>query len=87
MILTVNLIVFIEGLVPGVSSALGRLLEPRLPAVVTVNDAALSALALLRSLHAICRHWQCLYRACPQLSRPLLPQSDFVNSKASLIFI
>lgn len=66
---------------PPVTSALGRLLEPRLPAVVTVGDAALPALALLRSLHAICRHWPCLYRACPQLSRPLLPQSDFVNSK------
>lgn len=70
---------------PQVQAALWRSLGARLPASVSVGDAALPALALLRCLHALSRHWTCLYRACPRLARPLLPQADFVNSKVCIL--
>ena len=36
-------------------------LTDRLPAFVTVTDASLDTIALLRVLHAINRHWASLY--------------------------
>ncbi|XP_063373487.1 E3 ubiquitin-protein ligase TRIP12 isoform X3 [Cydia amplana] len=47
-----------------------------------VKDAALPALALLRALHALSRHWPSLYRAaCQPDHRPLVPNADFINAK------
>lgn len=45
-------------------------------------DPSLPALAVLRALHALARHWHTLYRAaCLPDHRPLLPGHDFVNAK------
>lgn len=47
-----------------------------------VKDASLPALALLRALHALSRHWHTLYRAaCLPDHRPLVQNADFINAK------
>ncbi|CAK1548387.1 unnamed protein product [Leptosia nina] len=73
-----------EGIVPSQSSSLVIMLRsasiPRWGG--DIRDASLPALALLRALHALSRHWHTLYRAaCLPDHRPLVPNSDFINTK------
>lgn len=80
-----------EGLIPGRESPLAVMVRAPLQGAagaagagggVEVRDAALPALALLRALHALARHWHTLYRAaCLPDHRPLVPNADFVNAK------
>lgn len=55
-------------------------LTDRLPAFVTVTDASLEVIALLRVLHALNRHWATLYDAS-FFPHPILPASEYVSSK------
>lgn len=86
-------IILTEGIVPIRESPLVGLLRGGLGAGGTcggcteVKDAALPALALLRALHAISRHWHSLYRAaCRADQRALVPNADFINAKVLLRF-
>lgn len=51
---------------------LSTFLRPRLPDSVSVSDASLDVLSLLRVLHALSRHWGTLYNLPHYKS--LLPQ-------------
>lgn len=68
-----------EGVVPDFSSPLLPYLSATLPSSVTVQDASLEVIALLRVLHALNRYWGSLY----QLStyHPILSQQEFVSGK------
>ncbi|CAB3231314.1 unnamed protein product [Arctia plantaginis] len=71
-----------EGVVPGHSSPLVAHLRGSALNSCDVRDASLGALALLRALHALARHWHTLYRAaCLPDQRPLVPNSEFINAK------
>ena len=60
---------------------LSGFLSARLPDTVSVSDASLDVVCLLRVLHAVSRHWGCLYQL-PHY-KPLLAQTEFVSSKMS----
>ncbi|XP_033244617.1 E3 ubiquitin-protein ligase TRIP12 isoform X4 [Drosophila miranda] len=69
-----------EGIAPSVVSALKPFLNSVLPAdVVTVQDASLDALCMLRVIHALNRHWEHLYGCVVRQS--IIPQSEFVHPK------
>ncbi|KAH8418457.1 hypothetical protein KR009_004362 [Drosophila setifemur] len=69
-----------EGIAPGVISALKPFLNSSLPGdVVTVQDASLDALCMLRVIHALNRHWEHLYGFV--VRQNIIPQSDFVHPK------
>ncbi|XP_033165562.1 E3 ubiquitin-protein ligase TRIP12 isoform X4 [Drosophila mauritiana] len=69
-----------EGIAPGVISALKPFLSSSLPAdVVTVQDASLDALCMLRVIHALNRHWDHLYGCV--VRQNIIPQSDFIHPK------
>lgn len=71
-----------DGVVPGRVSPLVAAMRGALSSGVDVRDASLGALALLRALHALARHWHTLYRAaCLPDLRPLVPNAHFVNAK------
>lgn len=74
-----------EGVVPGRASPLAGALRGALLGASEardVRDASLGALALLRALHALSRHWHTLYRAaCLPDLRPLVPNNEFINAK------
>ncbi|XP_070173831.1 E3 ubiquitin-protein ligase TRIP12-like isoform X3 [Littorina saxatilis] len=55
-------------------------LTDRLPAFVTVTDASLDTIALLRVLHAINRHWASLYDVS-FFAQPLLSSTEYLSSK------
>ncbi|XP_059479777.1 E3 ubiquitin-protein ligase TRIP12 isoform X2 [Neocloeon triangulifer] len=60
---------------------LSQFLLPRLPENVTINDASLDVLCLLRVLHALSRYWGSLYQL--PFCKPLLTQQEFVSNKIS----
>ncbi|CAB3366687.1 Hypothetical predicted protein [Cloeon dipterum] len=60
---------------------LSQFLHPRLPDNVTINDASLDVLCLLRVLHALSRYWGTLYQL--PFSKSLLPQQEFISNKIS----
>uniref|UniRef100_A0A1B0C8C6 E3 ubiquitin-protein ligase n=2 Tax=Lutzomyia longipalpis TaxID=7200 RepID=A0A1B0C8C6_LUTLO len=69
-----------EGTVPMISSPLTPFLVTLLPnEVVTVQDAALDALCMLRIVNALNRHWTYLYSGVVHAN--IIPQSEFVHSK------
>lgn len=68
-----------DGLVPLTRSPLDPYLSDTLPPSVTIQDACLPVLTLLRVLNAINRNWGSLY--IPVHNPPLLSPSTFINSK------
>jgi len=71
----------VEEGINGPVSALEEYLSPTLPASVTVKDASLQVLALLRVLHGINRYWATLYET--NNTGPLISGQEFVSCKLS----
>ncbi|KFB42782.1 thyroid hormone receptor interactor 12 [Anopheles sinensis] len=74
-----------DGQVPAVVSPLGPFLVSKLPDVVTVQDASLDALCMLRIINALNRHWATLYFSVPQVS--IVPQVEFIHSKTLFVVV
>lgn len=73
-----------EGSIPTIQSPLTQFLTNALPMdVVTVQDASLDALCMLRIVNALNRHWSSLY-GCVRHEN-IVPQSDFIHSKVGRI--
>lgn len=70
---------WIDGIAPPVVSPLMPFLASKLPEVVTVQDASLDALCMLRIINALNRHWATLYFSIPQTQ--IVPQAEFIHSK------
>ncbi|XP_037922680.1 E3 ubiquitin-protein ligase TRIP12 isoform X3 [Hermetia illucens] len=71
---------WLEGIVPCLSSPLTPFLTSSLPAdIVTVQDASLDALCMLRIINGLNRHWESLYTCTDHEN--LINQSEFVHSK------
>ncbi|XP_051863877.1 E3 ubiquitin-protein ligase TRIP12 isoform X6 [Drosophila albomicans] len=69
-----------EGIAPALLSPLKQFLSSCLPPdVVTVQDASLDALCMLRVIHALNRHWEHLYGCV--VRQNIIPQSEFVHPK------
>ncbi|KAG4072120.1 hypothetical protein HA402_015619 [Bradysia odoriphaga] len=69
-----------EGTIPTIVSPLTQFLSTTLPAdVVTVQDASLDALCMLRIVNALNRHWESLY-GCVRHEN-IVNQSEFIHSK------
>ncbi|XP_017785383.1 PREDICTED: E3 ubiquitin-protein ligase TRIP12 isoform X2 [Nicrophorus vespilloides] len=68
-----------DGMTPSVHSPLSPFLVTSLPETVTIQDASLEVLCLLRILNAINMYWTTLYPAVE--IRTILPTQDFLNSK------
>ncbi|XP_030373810.1 E3 ubiquitin-protein ligase TRIP12-like isoform X6 [Scaptodrosophila lebanonensis] len=69
-----------EGIAPNVMSALKPFLSSTLPGdVVTVQDASIDALCMLRIIHALNRHWEHLYGCV--VRQNIIAQSEFVHPK------
>lgn len=72
-----------EGQVPVPASPITVFLRDSLPAdVVTVQDAALDALCMLRVVHTLNRHWETLYAGC-FIHEDIVAASEFVHSKVT----
>ncbi|CAG9769753.1 unnamed protein product [Ceutorhynchus assimilis] len=68
-----------EGVTPITQSPLSPYLTTQLPETVTIQDASLEVLCLLRILQAVNLYWGTLY---PNVEyKPILPASEFINSK------
>lgn len=50
--------------------------------IVTVQDASLDALCMLRIVHALNRHWETLYKG-NFIHADIVPASEFIHSKVS----
>lgn len=70
---------WLEGTVPLQHCPLAPYLSPTLPSTVTITDASLDGLCLLRLLHALNRHWGILFPHLKSMS--LLSPQDFINNK------
>lgn len=71
-----------EGQITAPASALTPFLSGAMPQeVVTVQDASLDALCMLRIVNALNRHWTSLY-SCVR-HEYIVPQSEFIHSKVS----
>ncbi|XP_047369481.1 E3 ubiquitin-protein ligase TRIP12 isoform X3 [Vespa velutina] len=70
---------WLEGIVPAQRCPLTPYLSPSLPPSVTISDASLDGLCLLRLLHALNRHWGVLFPHLKSMS--LLSPQDFINNK------
>ncbi|XP_008200479.2 E3 ubiquitin-protein ligase TRIP12 isoform X1 [Tribolium castaneum] len=68
-----------EGITPLVHSPLSPFLTTQLPDSVTIQDASLEVLCLLRILNALNLYWSTLYPAIEY--RPIVSPSEFLNSK------
>lgn len=64
---------------PAPQSPLLPFLTTSLPETVTIQDASLDVLCLLRILHALNLHWNTLYPASEY--KPILPTTEFLNIK------
>lgn len=51
--------------------------------VVTVQDASLDALCMLRIVHALNRHWETLYNG-NYVHEDIIPSSEFIHSKVNI---
>ncbi|XP_021365731.1 E3 ubiquitin-protein ligase TRIP12-like isoform X1 [Mizuhopecten yessoensis] len=69
-----------EGHCPMMVPALNAYLTDKLPAFVTVTDASVDVIALLRILHAFNRYWSTMYEVMFS-TKPILPFTDFLSSK------
>ncbi|XP_060516709.1 E3 ubiquitin-protein ligase TRIP12 isoform X2 [Cylas formicarius] len=68
-----------EGVTPAAQSTLSPYLITALPDTVTIQDASLEVLCLLRILNALNLYWGTLY---PNIEyKPIIAPSDFLNSK------
>ncbi|KAJ8973590.1 hypothetical protein NQ317_010027 [Molorchus minor] len=68
-----------EGITPQSQSPLAPFLTTQLPESVTIQDASLEVLCLLRILNSLNTYWTTLY---PNIEyKPILPNSEFLNSK------
>ncbi|XP_018345656.1 PREDICTED: E3 ubiquitin-protein ligase TRIP12 isoform X5 [Trachymyrmex septentrionalis] len=70
---------WLEGMIPLQHCPLAPYLSPTLPPSVTITDASLDGLCLLRLLHALNRHWGILFPHLKSMS--LLSPQDFINNK------
>lgn len=70
---------WLEGTIPPPRCPLAPYLSPVLPLSVTIADASLDGLCLLRLLHSLNRHWGVLFPHLKSVS--LLSSQDFVNNK------
>lgn len=71
-----------EGTIPQTTSPLTPFLCTALPSdIVTVQDASLDALCMLRIINALNRHWESLY-GCVRHEH-IIQQSEFIHSKVS----
>lgn len=71
-----------EGTIPAIVSPLTQFLTSALPMdVVTVQDASLDALCMLRIVNALNRNWSSLYDCVRH--EQIIPQSEFIHSKVS----
>ncbi|XP_058825436.1 E3 ubiquitin-protein ligase TRIP12 [Topomyia yanbarensis] len=68
-----------DGVAPALVSSLTPFLASKLPDVVTVQDASLDALCMLRIINALNRHWATLYFSVPQVH--IVSQTEFIHSK------
>lgn len=74
---------WMDGAVPQINSPLYQFLSVSLPGdVVTIQDAALDALCMLRIVNALNRHWTSLY-ATIYAQTHLIPQAEFIHPKVS----
>lgn len=70
-----------EGALPTILSPINNFLYNSLPKdVVTVQDASLDALCMLRIVHALNRHWDTLYND-NLMHEDIIPPSEFIHSK------
>ncbi|KAH9509428.1 Ubiquitin-protein ligase [Bulinus truncatus] len=65
---------------PVTQPVLHSFLLEKLPSSVTVQDASLDTIALLRVLHALNRHWSSIYDIS-FLPSQILPPTEFISSK------
>ncbi|XP_055645246.1 E3 ubiquitin-protein ligase TRIP12 [Toxorhynchites rutilus septentrionalis] len=70
---------WIDGIAPAIVSPLTPFLASKLPDVVTVQDASLDALCMLRIINALNRHWATLYFSVRQTN--IILQTEFIHSK------
>ncbi|XP_045199519.2 E3 ubiquitin-protein ligase TRIP12-like isoform X2 [Mercenaria mercenaria] len=70
-----------DGSCPVIVPALNAYLTEKLPAFVTVQDASLEVIALLRILHAFNRYWSTVYEVPSYYAKPILSKSEFISSK------
>lgn len=68
-----------EGIIPAVASPLKTFLVQSLPETVTIQDASLEVLCLLRVLCSLNRYWNILHPSLEYV--PIIGQSEFINSK------
>lgn len=73
---------WIDGIAPPIVSSLMPFLTSKLPDVVSVQDASLDALCMLRIINALNRHWATLYFSVPQSH--IIPQIEFIHSKVTV---
>lgn len=74
-----------EGQLPAIVSPITPFLRNSLPTdVVTVQDASLDALCMLRIVHSLNRHWDTLYMG-NFVHEDIIPASDFIHSKVNFI--
>lgn len=74
---------WMDGAVPQINSPLYQFLSVSLPGdVVTIQDAALDALCMLRIVNALNRHWTSLYSTIYAQTH-LIPQAEFIHPKVS----
>lgn len=72
---------WMDGAVPQINSPLYQFLAVSLPGdVVTIQDAALDALCMLRIVNALNRHWTSLYTTIFAQTH-LIPQAEFIHPK------
>lgn len=76
-LITYKFCLFSEGVIPQVLSPLSPFLTVSLPDTVTIQDASLDVLCLLRIINALNMYWNSLYPAFEHI--PILPSSDFMN--------
>lgn len=70
-----------EGLMPNISSPITQFLQNILPKdIVTVQDASLDALCMLRIVYALNRHWDTLYNGA-FAHDDIVPTNEFIHSK------
>lgn len=70
---------WLEGTIPQQRCPLTPFLTPSLPPAVTISDASLDGLCLLRLLYSMNRHWGVLYPLVKSFN--VLSSQDFINNK------
>lgn len=68
-----------SGITPNVKSAITPFLTTQLPETVTIQDASLEVLCLLRILNTVNTYWSILYQYIEY--KHIIPPSEFLNSK------